>query len=212
MTRRTKWALLPGLLTAIWLLMMAVGTSPLDRSLLQFLYSGDRPGVRSAATFVTMFGEWQFLVPLTLIAGGILLTVAKARRQALLFLSICLIGRLLVHVQKIGVGRLRPEDREQLVSVNSLSFPSGHATNSMIVFLALALVVAPVRHRLLAIGLALLATAVVGISRPMLGVHWPSDVLGGWSFGAAWVLILVEITGRYPFNRTRQDRIEELRR
>lgn len=209
MTRRTRWALLPALLIGIWLLMMAIGTGPLDRALLQTLYAGDRPGLRSVATLVTLLGEWQFLFPLTLIVGVILLTAAGARRQALLFLSICLIGRLLVHAQKIGIGRLRPEDREQLVTVNSLSFPSGHATNSMIVFLALALVVAPVRHRLLAVVLALLATMAVGITRPMLGVHWPSDVLGGWSFGAAWVLVLVEITGRYPFNRTAQDRLEE---
>ena len=196
-----KWAVLPGLLVANWLLMAAIGTGPWDRALLDILYAAHRPALQSAATFVTLFGEWQFLFPLTLIVGAILLIVARVQRQAILFLSICLFGRLLVHLQKIGIGRLRPEDREHLVPVNSLSFPSGHSTNSMIVFLALALVVAPAKHRKLAVVVALLASMVVGISRPMLGVHWPSDVLGGWSFGAAWVLVMVGLTGRWPFHR-----------
>jgi undecaprenyl-diphosphatase len=209
MSRRTKWALLPGLLIFTWLLMMAMGTGPLDRTVLLAIYSGDRPVLRSIAKAVTLFGEWQFLFPLTVIVGAILLFVVKVRHQALLFLSICLIGRLLVHLQKVAIGRLRPEEREQLVSVNSLSFPSGHSTNAMIVFLAFALVVVPARYRPLGIVLAVGAAIAVGISRPMLGVHWPSDVLGGWSFGAAWVLMLAEITQRWPFDQRRQDRLDE---
>jgi undecaprenyl-diphosphatase len=199
MTRDARWALLPAFLAAIWLLMMATGTGAVDRAVLETVYAGDRPAWRSAATFVTLFGEWQFLFPLTLIVGAVLLLVARVHRQALVFLSICLIGRLLVHLQKIGIGRLRPEDREPLVPVQSLSFPCGHSTNSMIVFLALALVVAQARHRRIAIVVALLASMIVGISRPMLGVHWPSDVIGGGSFGAAWVLTMVGLTERWPF-------------
>lgn len=205
MTRKILWSLVPALLVANWLLMMATGTGPWDRALLDIVYSAHRPVLRSAATFVTLFGEWQFLFPLTLVVGLVLLIVARVRRQAILFLSICLFGRLLVHLQKIGIGRLRPEDREHLVPVNSLSFPSGHSTNSMIVFLALALVVAPPKHRKLAVALALLGTTVVGISRPMLGVHWPSDVFGGWSFGAAWVLVMVGMAERWPFHREKAE-------
>ncbi|MFL6733393.1 MAG: phosphatase PAP2 family protein [Sphingomicrobium sp.] len=205
MTVRPSFAWVPLVLAALWLLMMATGTGGLDRTVLDWVYAGDRPALRSAATFLTMFGEWQFLFPLTLIVGVILLVIARVHRQAILFLSICLIGRLLVHLQKIGIGRLRPEDREHLVSVQSLSFPSGHSTNSMIVFLALAIVVAPARHRKLAIVLALLSSMVIGISRPMLGVHWPSDVVGGWSFGAAWVLTMVGLSERWPFGRNDEE-------
>ena len=202
MDGKAKIALLPAVLALLWLAMMVAGTGALDRTVLEAIYAGDRPVLRSAATFVTLFGEWQFLFPLTLIVGAVLLFVARVRRQAMLFLSICLFGRLLVHLLKLGIGRLRPEERDHLVQVQSLSFPSGHSTNSMIVFLALALVVAPARHRKLAVLLAVAGSMVIGISRPMLGVHWPSDVIGGWSFGAAWVLLMVGLADRWPFGKS----------
>ena len=201
MTRPIRWALLPALLLAIWLAAMATGTGAVDRSVLLFLYSGERPGIRSVAAFVTLFGEWEFLLPLAVIVGGALLVDVTTRRDAFLFLAICLIGRALVQLQKIGIARLRPEEREQLVPVNTYSFPSGHSSNSMIVFLAIALVLVPVRLRPQAVILALAAAMAIGISRPMLGVHWPSDVVGGWAFGAAWVLILAEMSQRWPFDR-----------
>ncbi len=54
------------------------------------------------------------------------------------------------------------------------------------------------RMRRAAVAAALVVTFVVGISRPMLGVHWPSDVVGGWSFGAAWVLAMIALAERWP--------------
>lgn len=175
--------------------MMLVGTGPLDHRLLAVLYSADPPAVRGAVLFVTNLGEWLVLVPLTLLGAGWLL-YRRERRPALLLLAITLIGRLLVDLQKLGIGRLRPEDQVHLVPVKNLSFPSGHAANTMIVFLSLALLVAPRRIQRLAVPIALLATVAVGITRPMLGVHWPSDVVGGWAFGAAWVLLMLGLADR----------------
>jgi undecaprenyl-diphosphatase len=45
------------------------------------------------------------------------------------------------------------------------------------------------RLKVLLIGVAMLVTAAVGVSRVYLGVHWPSDVLGGWAVGASWALV-----------------------
>lgn len=175
--------------------MLLGGTGPLDHQLLHALYSADRPSVRGAVMFVTNLGNWAVLVMLTLIGAGWLLYQRKAR-SALLLLAITLVGRLLVDLQKLGIGRLRPEDQAHLVPVKNLSFPSGHAGNTMIVFLSLALLVAPRRFRYLAVPIALIGTAAVGITRPMLGVHWPSDVVGGWAFGAAWVLLMLALAER----------------
>lgn len=168
--------------------MMVLGTGPVDRSVLAFLYSAEQPAFRSAAQAVTLVGEWQSMLMLVAIAA-LWLLYQRRIRAALLFLGVTLSGRLLILLQKETVGRLRPDLEEHLVVVRSLSFPSAHTANSMIVFLSLALFAAPERYRTLAVVLALLGTFVIGMTRPMLGVHWPSDVIGGWCFGAMWVLL-----------------------
>lgn len=175
--------------------MLIGGTGPLDHRLLGALYAADRPALGGAAIAVTNIGSWSVLVPLTLLGAAWLLYRRQAR-ATLLLLAITLAGRLLVDLQKLGIGRHRPADQIHLVPVSNLSFPSGHAGNTMIVFLSLALLVAPRRGRHLAVAVALLGTVAVGITRPMLGVHWPSDVVGGWAFGAAWVLLMLGLAER----------------
>jgi undecaprenyl-diphosphatase len=67
----------------------------------------------------------------------------------------------------------------------------------MIVYLTLALVLVPAgRWQRAAVAAAISLSLLVGISRPMLGVHWPSDVIAGWSFGALWVLGTVPLAER----------------
>jgi membrane-associated phospholipid phosphatase len=182
-------------LAALWLAMMLTGTGALDHRLLHALYAMDRPALRAGVIAVTNLGEPWVMVALALVGVAGLL-VSRRPRSALLLLAITLVGRGLVELQKLGIGRLRPEDQVHLVPVKSLSFPSGHAANSMIFFLSLALLAPGPRWRRLAVPLALAASAAVGLTRPMLGVHWPSDVIGGWAFGAAWVLAMLGLADR----------------
>lgn len=84
--------------------------------------------------------------------------------------------------------RARPDVVPHLDMVTSLSFPSGHATNVMAIYLLAALLLAQA-WRPIWIGLALLTGLAIGVSRVLLGVHWPSDVLGGWCWGAGFALI-----------------------
>ena len=177
-------------LLSVWLLMMLAGAGPFDDYLLRQLYAAHRPALRDAALFVTLFGDWQVVIALSLLAAAWLL-FQKRLRPAVLLLATTVIGRLLVQLQKDGIQRLRPDDLEHLVPVKSLSFPSGHAANSMILFLGIATIAASPKHRRWAVAAALAATFLVGISRPMLGVHYPSDVVGGWAFGALWVLVML---------------------
>ena len=188
--------LLPLLLVAIWTAMMALGTGAADEAVLSSLYAAHIPSLRVAADAVTLVGEWQTMIGLGLLATLWLLWRRRVR-AALLFAFVTLSGRLMILVQKEAVGRMRPHTEEHLVVVKSLSFPSAHTANSTILFLSLALFAAPEGHRRLAIALALLGAFVVGLSRPMLGVHWPSDVVGGWSFGALWVMLMYEGSRRY---------------
>ena len=183
-------------LAALWLAMLLGGTGPLDHQLLHTLYSADTPAMRGGVMFVTNLGQWQVLVTATAL-GLAWLLYRRQVRAALLLLAITLAGRSLADLEKLAIGRHRPVDEAHLVVVKDLSFPSAHAANTMIVFLSLALLAAPPRYRRLAVPLALIGTLAVGLTRPMLGVHWPSDVVGGWAFGAAWVLLTGALAQRF---------------
>lgn len=100
---------------------------------------------------------------------------------------------LLSSTLKQTFDRPRPDLVPHEVAVYTSSFPSGHSTMAAAVYLTLGLVASRFvsRRRLKALFLvsAMLVTGAVGVSRVYLGVHWPSDVLAGWSIGAAWALM-----------------------
>jgi undecaprenyl-diphosphatase len=96
-----------------------------------------------------------------------------------------ILERLTLDGMKLMIDRSRPSFDLHPVATHSSSFPSGHAGNSMAVFLAIALIAVPRAHRRAAVIAALMASFVVGLTRPFLGVHWLSDVIGGWALGAA---------------------------
>ena len=121
------------------------------------------------------------------VAGTLVLLHRGEHRRALAFGAIVIVGRLMVEVIKLLVHRARPALDPHPVVVHSLSFPSAHAANSMIAFTALALFFAPRSSRTMALAVAVIASLLIGASRSLIGVHWPSDVIAGWAIGAAWV-------------------------
>ncbi|GHC67022.1 phosphatase PAP2 family protein [Limoniibacter endophyticus] len=102
-------------------------------------------------------------------------------------------GQFLSTLLKLIVARPRPDILEPLMAVHSASFPSSHAMMSIVLYLTLASILAGIvgqmRVRIAFFSLAFLITFAIGISRLYLGVHWPSDVLGGWIAGGGWVLL-----------------------
>ena len=176
--------------------MLLCGAGSLDHQIYEELYAGDRPALLAVARFFTALGE-----PTVLISAGIVIAAwlfyRGHRRLPWVLIAIVTIGRGLSELQKYWIARVRPDVEPHLVMVKTSSFPSGHATSSMIFFLTLALVLATgTRWRWpAAIGAVLLSLAI-GTSRVMLGVHWPSDVIGGWAFGMLWVLLTLRLAGR----------------
>jgi membrane-associated phospholipid phosphatase len=137
------------------------------------------PHLARLALVLTEFGS----APITLSvagAGSLWLLLNRAPGRALLLAGSVLIERLLVEGLKEWIGRPRPHLE---ILPHSLAFPSGHSANSMTAFVATALLACPPRHRRVAVAAALVLTFLVGLTRVVLGVHWPSDVIGGWSFG-----------------------------
>jgi len=183
-------------LTAIWLAMLVWGRGPLDRSIYLALYAGGRPALVTLARVLTALGE-----PTVLIAAGIVTAIllwrAGHRHLPWILIAITMLGRGLSELQKYWIARARPDLDPHLVVVRTSSFPSGHAASSMIFYLtmALALTSRTQWHRVAAAGAILLSVAI-GTSRVMLGVHWPSDVVGGWAFGMLWVLVTLRLAGR----------------
>ena len=176
-------------LTALWLAMLLLGGGPLDRSIYEALYAGGNPPLVTIARIFTFLGE-----PTVLIGAGFLVAAWLWRRKrlhlALALLLVILVGRGLSEVQKYWIARARPTLEPHLVVVKTSSFPSGHAASSMIFYLTLALALtAGTRWQRPAAALAIALSFLIGISRVMLGVHWPSDVVGGWTFGMLWVLL-----------------------
>jgi undecaprenyl-diphosphatase len=184
------------ILAAIWLAMLLGGAGAADRAVYEALYAGHRPMLLALAHILTELGE-----PTVLIGACVLCALwlwhAGRGRLGLSLLFVALIGRGLSEIQKIWVDRPRPSLEPHLVVVKTQSFPSGHATSSMVFYLALAIALAGhSRWSRMAIGGAVCLSFLIGLSRVMLGVHWPSDVVAGWATGALWVLIALAPTER----------------
>jgi undecaprenyl-diphosphatase len=155
------------------------------------------PALVPAARLLTHLGDVVTLLAAALLAASWLL-IRGHRRRAILLLVIVASERLLVEAMKTGFDRARPDPLGHQVAVHNLAFPSGHSANAMAGWLAIALLATSPRLRLPAVALALALALATGICRLILQVHWPSDVVGGWAFGAAWTLLLVRQFGTAP--------------
>lgn len=194
MTHPTRFLplLLIAVATVLILLLETFGglTYPLDVAAIRA--SGPwrvaNPGATGAIILYTHLGSAIALLTMTAL-GAWWLWRRRERARAAALLAAVLGGRLGIEALKLIVDRPRPSLDLHPVVVHSQSFPSGHAGNSMITFLALAVFVAPERWRVPAVVAAVAASLAMGATRPLLGVHWPSDVLAGWIYGAAVVLL-----------------------
>ena len=187
------------LAAVLWLAMLLFGgaNSPQDVALFNWLYAADNVAIARSARFWTQFGTWIPLTAVTLAAAVFL--IFYRRRRAALLLVMVFGGRLLEEMQKLIIGRDRPGQSPHLEAVNSMSFPSAHAVNSMITYVAVALLLpVPHRFRAIAVGIAVAISLQIGWSRVALGVHWPSDVVGGWAFATFWIIFCMRMAVERP--------------
>ena len=149
------------------------------------------PWFEEAMRDITALGSAPTLVIAVLAVFGFL-ALAKAWRPAIFILVASGSGLVVSMLLKYIIDRPRPDLVPHGNLIYTTSFPSGHSMLSAVVYLTLAALVTRLieRKRLkgYALGVAMVLTLLVGVSRVYLGVHWPSDVLAGWAAGAAWAL------------------------
>jgi membrane-associated phospholipid phosphatase len=188
----TRFALSLAALAVLWLAMLLLGAGGTDRALLRQFYA-DHPSLAHAARLLTELGGSPVLLPAAVAAALAGWLLRRDWRAPAWYLGMTLAGRLLVELQKGWTMRLRPDAHEQLAPVTSYAFPSGHAANATMVWLGAAFLLAQGKARPWALAAAAFVAFAVGLTRPMLGVHWPSDIAAGWSLGLFWTLLWVRL-------------------
>jgi undecaprenyl-diphosphatase len=147
----------------------------------------------------TALGGVGVLTLITLAAAGYLLIVHKWRAALAVLLAVGG-GIVISQLIKAGIDRPRPDLVPHGSYVSTASFPSGHSMMAATVYLTLAAMLARVlprwRTRVYLLVTAIFAVLLVGVSRVYLGVHWPTDVVAGWTVGAGWAIGCWAVTVR----------------
>lgn len=171
----------------------------LDESLLLALRSPADPDdplgpvwLEELARDVTGLGSAGMITMLTLSAAGFLVLQARSHLAAYLVLAVGS-GTLVSFALKHAFDRPRPDLVVHGQMVYTSSFPSGHSMLSAVAFFTVGALLSgaqPSRAlKAYLLGLATLLSVAVGVTRVYLGVHWPTDVLAGWTAGAVWALL-----------------------
>lgn len=143
---------------------------------------------QEAVRDVTALGSFSVL---TLVVSSVVIYLLLTRRAAaaVLVAGAVISGAVLSDLLKEFFDRPRPEF-SAVAGELSASFPSGHSMISAVTYLTLGALLARLsdrwREKVFFYGVAIVLTALIGSSRVLLGVHYPSDVIAGWALGAAW--------------------------
>ncbi|MEH0841405.1 phosphatase PAP2 family protein [Micromonospora sp. CPCC 205711] len=154
-------------------------------------YAVDHPAwVRTMDVWTHVFGPGPLRVAALVVV--LWLWSRQARRLALWVVTTMAVGGSLGALLKLLVGRSRPDLLDPVARAAGFSFPSGHALNATLAAGVLLLVFLPFTRgrpvaRVALWAAAVLIAGVTGLSRVALGVHFTSDVLGGWLLGTAVV-------------------------
>ncbi len=176
-------------------------TARVDPQITSWFVAHRTTAVSDAARWVTHLGDP--VVVGVVVTSAVLGFILVRRHRLAVFVAVSSAGAAVATaVAKSVVGRPRPPRAIWEVAASGAAFPSGHATQSIACYGAIAvaaITVSPsVRARGAILTIAALVALAVGVSRVYLGVHWSSDVLCGWAVAAMWLATLVLIGWARP--------------
>ena len=163
-----------------------------DEAILLWIHQFSHPWLDQIMLMITRLGNPSVVIPLTFIGLGWLLRQRKWRIAAIFALN-CVGGAVLSTGLKVFFGKPRPQLWPQLITETTYSFPSGHALGSMVLYGFSSYLLAqqfPMQRRWI-YGVATLLIGGIGFSRLYLGVHWPTDVIAGYSVGFLWISVCI---------------------
>lgn len=187
---RPQFAIAAGLLlvaVATGVAVITGVTAAIDRALLLDAAVAPGSGLATLMESLTWLGDFGPRIVIAF-AVAIFIGLRGRWRDGLQLIGLLAVGMAIVALTKMIVARPRPDLLPHLDVVTSASFPSAHAANNMMLWLGIALLF---RARPFILAALIAIPLAIGLSRIALGVHWPTDVIAGWSFGAAWALLVV---------------------
>jgi undecaprenyl-diphosphatase len=170
----------------------------MEAGLLLRIHGLSHPALDVLCVFSWALGVFRFCAPAILLAVGWHLA-RRERREALAWIVVGLAAAVLPELVKAVVARPRPTLWPWLLTSSGSSFPSGHAVAGAALYPFLGWLVLRRRGRgLVGYLLGLAVGVLIGLGRLYAGVHWPSDVLAGWTLGAALSLGAIRWLGTSP--------------
>jgi len=172
------------------------GLASIDPPVWQWMIDHRTPALTTVAIFITNVGS---TVSMTVIAVVTIVYLLLKRRwgDAVLVGVVAAGAGLLVRFGKATVGRERPPVEFRLVTETNESFPSGHAlASAAIIGVVLVVLVPAIKNRAARVWVivgAVLFVLAIGLTRVYLGVHWATDVIGGWVTGLAWLALCLMV-------------------
>ena len=171
-----------------------------DDTIISVVQGIETPQLTTIMKFFTMIGNGIPIAIITIVVM-IILYIFLGHRKELIFLVCVVIGSALLNTSlKLIFKRARP-DINRIAEAHGYSFPSGHSMAAFTLYGVLAFLVW--KHVPTAVGrvtiiiLSSLFIAFIGISRIYLGVHYPSDILGGYLMSACWLTVSIWLYQRY---------------
>lgn len=178
-----------------------------DSNVISAVQGLESPGLTSIMKFFTFIGSSKAVIVLSLLLMVFLYVVLHHRLELILF-TVALVGSAILNdVLKNLFHRLRP-NLHRLIDISGYSFPSGHAMTAFTVYGMVAFLLwrhlESKRNRSILVLFSVFMILMIGISRIYLGVHYPSDIIGGYFVSAFWLTNLIWFFQYYQEKRLKK--------